>query len=68
MTDLENSPVTRRTTTTYKGRRIVVTLHKDDRIELRLERLSTGVKIPIHDLWLYAERREAYDLIKGKRK
>lgn len=38
MTDLEKSPVTRRTTATFKGRRIVVTLRKDDMIELRLER------------------------------
>lgn len=38
MTDLEQSPVTRRTTTTYKGRRIVISLRKDDTISLRLER------------------------------
>ena len=38
MTDLEQSPVTRRTTTTYKGRRIIISLRKDDTISLRLER------------------------------
>lgn len=38
MTDLETSPVVRRTKTTFKNKRIVVKLRMDDQIELRLER------------------------------
>lgn len=50
MTDLAKSPVTRRTTLTFKGRRVLVTLREDDVIVLRLERLSESIKIPIADL------------------
>jgi len=38
MTNLETSPVVRRTTATFKNKRIVIKLRKDDQIELRLER------------------------------
>jgi hypothetical protein len=51
MTDLEASPVVRRTTCTYKGRRIIVSLRKDDTISLRLERLrGNEAVIPIRRL------------------
>jgi len=50
MTDLANSPVTRRTTLTFKGRRVLVTLRADDVIVLRLERLTETIKVPIADL------------------
>lgn len=51
MTDLETSPVTRRTTAMYKGKRIIVTLRKDDQIELRLER-QRGPEIVLPLLYL----------------
>jgi hypothetical protein len=48
MTDLEGSPVSRRTTVAYKGRRIIVTLRADDQIELRLSGLRKAeIVIPI---------------------
>lgn len=50
MTNLENSPVVRRTTTKFKGRRIIVSLRADDVIELRLEHLRDSIKIPILEL------------------
>lgn len=40
----------RRTTTKFKGRRIIVSLRADDVIELRLEHLRDSIKIPILEL------------------
>lgn len=54
MTELSTSPVARRATSLYKGRRIVVTLRADDCIELRLERLrDSKIKINVRDLYEY---------------
>lgn len=54
MTDLDKSPVTRRATATYKGRRIIVTLRSDDVVELRLERSrdpADKVKVDVRTLF-----------------
>ncbi len=56
MTDLEASPVTRRTSTKYKGRRLVVELRSDDTIALRGERLRFKLVVPLVDVMRYAER------------
>lgn len=57
MTDLERSPVTRRTTATFKGRRVIVTLRSDDQIELRLQGLrSSELKIPVVYLLEHPEK------------
>lgn len=54
MTNLETSPVTRRSGCTYMGKRVIVTLRKDDCIELRLERARQPLaRIPIHDLCVH---------------
>lgn len=56
MTDLEKSPVTRRSTVKHKGRRIIVELRGDDTISFRGERLRFAVHANIVDLMRYAER------------
>ena len=68
MTDLSTSPVTRRTTITFKGRRILVTLRADDQIEFRLERLSESVKVPIGELMTRFYSAAGSDLVIPQRR
>lgn len=62
MTDLKDSPVSRRTTVKHRDRRLLVTLTADDRIVLRHERERTSVSIPIIEVLLAAQRRDRFDL------
>lgn len=48
-----NKPVTRRTDTTSKGKRIVVTIAKDALV-FRLERCRYRYTLPIKTAWVYA--------------
>lgn len=39
MTNLETSPVTRRATSTNRGRRLIISLNRDDTVTIRLQGL-----------------------------
>lgn len=68
MTDLETSPVTRRSNTKYKGRRVIVTLRSDDKISFRLERTSQEVLIDIFRTVQFAESMRLRDTLNGVKK
>jgi hypothetical protein len=66
MTDMSKSPVTRRSTVKWKGRRIYITLRADDQIEFRLERVRDKFTLPVQDAYRLAEQAAIRTVIPGR--
>jgi len=62
MTDLKNSPVTRRTALEVAGRRLVVTLCANDKIEIRHERSRESYKVGLADFFCWAKQQDRWEV------